>query len=114
MQRRLMGFPCRMSERIIEERRAWWLHGSGNVQGTAHAQGGNTSRFDVPGKQSDGLMADGSYRDEQHSIDVLSQEPLQELRCQFFLDPPCRVDATHKGISVGCQGTDHAFMHQTS
>ena len=76
-----MGLPCRMPERIIEERRAWWMHGSGDVQGTAHAQRRDASGFNMPGDQSDGLMADGSDRDKQHSIDVLSQEPLQELRC---------------------------------
>ena len=109
-----MGFPCRMPERIIEERRSWWMHGSGNVQGATHAQGCNTRRFDVPGDQSNGLMADGSYRDEQHSIDVLSQKMLQELRCQFFLDPPRRVNTPHKGIGVGCQGANDALTHQTS
>ena len=71
-----MRFPCRMSERIIEKRCPWWVHGPGDVQGTAHTQGRYASRFNVPGKQSNGLMADGSYRDEQHSIDVLSQETL--------------------------------------
>ena len=109
-----MGLPCGMPERIIEERRARWMHGSGNVQGATHAQGCNTRCFDVPGDQSDGLMADGSYRDEQHSIDVLSQKMFQELRCQFFLDPPCRVNTTHKGIGVGCQGANDAFTYQTS
>ena len=109
-----MGFSCRVPQRIIEKRRPWWVHGPGDIQGAAHAQGRNTSRFDVPGKQSNGLMADGSHRDEQHSINVFSQEAFEELRRQFFLDTPGRVDAAHKGIGIGCQSADHAFTQQAS
>jgi hypothetical protein len=83
-----MGLPSRVSQRIIEKRRPWRVHGSGDIQGAAHTQGRNASRFDVPGDQSDGLMADGSHRDEQHSLNVFSQETFEELRCQFFLDTP--------------------------
>jgi hypothetical protein len=109
-----MRFPGRVSQRIIEKRRPWWVHGAGNIQGAAHTQGRNASRFDVPGDQSDGLMADGSHRDEQHSINVFSQKALEELWRQFFLDTPGRVDAAHEGIGIGCQSADHAFTHQAS
>jgi len=83
-----MRSPCRVSQRVIEKCRPWWVHGPGDIQGTAHAQGRNASRFDVPGEQSDGLMADGSHRDEQHGINVFSQEAFEELRRQFFLHTP--------------------------
>ena len=109
-----MRLPCCVSEWIIEKRRPWWVHGPSDIQGTTHAQGRNASRFDVPGDQSDGLMADRSYRDEQHGINVFSQETLEELWRQFFLDTSGRVDAAHEGIGVGCQSADHAFTHQTS
>ena len=109
-----MGFTGRVSQRIIEKRRPWWVHGPGDIQGAAHTQGRNASRFDVPGDQSDGLMADGSDRDEQHGIDVFSQEALEELRRQLLLDTPGRVDAAHEGIGVGCQSADDALTHQTS
>ena len=109
-----MGFPCRVPQRIIEKRRPWWVHGLGDIQGAAHAQGRNASRFDVPGDQSDGLMADGSHWNEQHRIDVFSQETFEELWRQFFLDPPGRVDAAHEGVGIGCQSADHAFTHQAS
>ena len=109
-----MGFPRRVSQRIIKKCRPWWVHGPGDVQGAAHTQGRNASRLDVPGDQSDGLMADGSHRDEQHDINVFSQETCEELWRQFLLDTPGRVDAAHEGIGVGCQSADHAFTHQTS
>ena len=109
-----MGLPCRVPQRVIEKRRPGWVHGPGDIQGAAHTQGRNASRFDVPGDQSDGLMADGSDRDEQHGIDVFGQQALQELRRQFLLDTPGRVDAAHEGVGVGCQSADHAFTHQAS
>ena len=74
-----MGFPGRVPQRIIEKHRPWWVHGPGDIQGAAHTQGRNTSRFDVPGDQSDGLMADGSHWDEQYGINVFSQETFEEL-----------------------------------
>ena len=114
MQCWFMVFPCRMSQWIVEKRCPWWVHGPGDIQGAAHTQGCNASRLDMPGDQSDGLMADGSHRDEQHSIDVFSQETLEELWCQLLLDTPGRVDAAHAGIGVGCQSADHAFTHQAS
>ena len=83
-----MGFPCRVSQRIIEKRCPWWVHGPGDIQGAAHTQGRNTSRFDAPGDQSDGLMTDGSYWDEQHCLNVFSQETFEELWRQFLLDTP--------------------------
>lgn len=114
MQRWFMGFPCRVSQRIVEKRCPWWVHGPGDIQSAAHAQGRNASRLDMAGDQSDGLMADGSHWNEQHGIDVFSQERFEELRRQFVLDTPSRVDAAHEGIGVGCQSADHAFAHQTS
>ena len=83
-----MGFPCRVSQRIIEKRRPWWIHGPGDIQSAAHTQGRNASRFDAPGDQSDGLMADGSHWDEQHSLNVFSQETFEEVWRQFLLDTP--------------------------
>ena len=109
-----MGFSCRVAQWIIEKRRPWWVHGPGDIQGAAHTQGRNASRFDVPSDQSNGLMADGSHWDEQHGINVFSQETFEELWCQFLLDTPGRVDATHEGIGVGCQSAEHAFTHQAS
>jgi hypothetical protein len=109
-----MGLPCRMPQRIIEKRRPWRVHSPGDIQGATHTQGRNASRFDVPGDQSDGLMADGSHRNEQDGINVFSQETLEELWRQFLLDTPGRVDAAHEGIGVGCQSADHAFTHQAS
>ena len=106
-----MGFPCRMSQRIIEKRCPRWVHSPGDIQGAAHAQGRNASRFDVPGDQSNGLMADGSHRDEQYCIYVFSQEALKELRRQFCLHTPGRVDAAHESIGIGCQRADHAFTY---
>ena len=106
-----MGFPRGMAERIIEKGRTRWVHGLGDIQGTAHAQRRDASRFDLSGDQSNGLMADGSYRDEQHGIDVFSQETCCELRRQFLLDPPGGVNAAHEGIGVGCQSADHPFTH---
>jgi hypothetical protein len=114
LQRWCMWFPCRVSQWIVEKCCPWRVHGPGDIQGAAHTQGRNASRLDVPGDQSDGLMADGSHWDEQHSIDVFSQETLEELRCQFLLDTLGRVDAAHEGIGVGCQSADHAFAHQAS
>jgi hypothetical protein len=109
-----MGLPGRMPQWIIEKRRPWWVHGPGDIQGAAHTQGRNASRFDVPREQSDGLMADGSDRDEQYGIDVFSQEAFEELWHQFFPDTPGRVDAAHEGIGVSCQSANHAFTHQAS
>ena len=59
-----MRLPCGVPQRIIEKRRPWWIHSPGDIQGAAHTQGRNASRFDVPGNQSDGLMTHRSYRDE--------------------------------------------------
>jgi hypothetical protein len=103
-----------VAQRIIEESRPWRVYSSGDIQGAAHTQGRNASRFDVPGDQSDGLMADGSHRDEQHSINTFSHETFKELRRQFFLNTPGRVDTAHEGIGVSCQSADHAFTHQAS
>lgn len=103
-----------MPQRIIEKRCAWRMHGLRNVQGAAHAQRRDASRFDLSGDQSDGLMTDGSYRDEQHGVNVFSQEMRCELRRQFLLDTPGRVDAAHEGIGVGCQSADHPFTHQST
>ena len=83
-----MGLPCRVPQRIIEKCRSWRVHSLGDIQGAAHTQGRNASCFDVPGDQSDGLMADGSHRDEQNSINVFSQETFEELWRQFLLDTP--------------------------
>jgi len=109
-----MGFPRRVSQRIIEKRRPWWVHGPGNIQGAAHTQGRNACRLDVPGDQSDGLMADRSHWHEQHGLNVFGQETLKELWRQFVLDTPGRVDTAHESIGVGCQSADHAFTHQAS
>ena len=109
-----MGLPRGMSERIIEKCRAWWVHGPRNIQSAAHAQRRDTSRFNLPGDQSNGLMANGSYRDEQHGIDVFSQEMCGKLRRQFLLDTPGRVDAAHEGIGVGCQRADHPSTHHAT
>jgi len=109
-----MGFPRGMAERIIEKCRTWWVHSLRNIQGTAHAQRRDTSHFDLPGDQSDGLMADGSHRDEQHGVNVFSQEMCCKLRRQFLLDTPGGVDAAHEGIGVGRQRTDHPFTHQAT
>ena len=109
-----MGLPCRVPQRIVEKRRPWRVHGPGDIQSATHTQGRNASRFDVPGDQSDGLMADGSHRDEQHDINVFSQKTFEELWCQFLLDTPGRVDAAHEGIGVGCQSANHTFTHQAS
>src|SRR5215470_14791826 len=109
-----MGFPRRVSQRIIEKRRPWWVHSPGNIQSAAHTQGRNASRLDVPGDQSDGLMADRSHWYEQHGLNVFGQETLKELRRQFVLDTPSRVDTAHKSIGVSRQSADHAFTHQAS
>ena len=109
-----MGFAGGMPERIIEKRRAWWAHGLRNVQGAAHAQRRDAGGFNVPGDQSNGLMADGSHRDEQHCVDVFSQEALGELRRQFLAHPPRRVDATHEGVGMGGQRAKRSFTHQTT
>jgi len=94
-------FAGGMPEWIIEKRRAWWVYSLRNVQGAAHAQRRDASGFDVPGKQSDGLMADGSHGDEQHRVDLCSQEALGELRCQCLTHTPRRVDAAHEGVGMG-------------
>ena len=109
-----MGFPRGMAERIIEKCRTRWVHGLRNIQGAAHAQRRDASRFDLPGDQSNGLMTDRSYRDEQHGIDVFSQEMRCKLWRQFLVDAPGGVDATHEGIGVGCQRADYPCTHQAT
>jgi hypothetical protein len=81
LQGRVVWFAGGMPEWIIEKRRTWRVHSPCNVQGAAHTQRRDASGFDVPGDQSDGLMADGSHGDAQHRVDLFSQEALGELWC---------------------------------
>ena len=114
MQGGLVGFPRRMSQWIIEKRRAWRVHRPCNVEGAAHAQGRDAGGFDVPGEQSNGLMADGSHGHEQDGIDMVGQEALGESWGEFLTHAPRRVDAAHERIGMGGQRTDDPFTHQTT
>jgi len=109
-----VGFPGRMPQWIIEKRRAWRVHGPRNIEGAAHAQGRDAGRFDVPGEQSNGLMADGSHGHEQDGMDMFGQEALGESWCEFFTHAPRRVDAAHKGVGMGGQSADDPGAHQTT
>jgi hypothetical protein len=47
------------------------MHRLHNVQRTSHTKTGNTSRFQLPGKQSDGLVTHRSNRHEHRHIDLI-------------------------------------------
>jgi hypothetical protein len=62
-----------VAERIVEESRPWRIDSLGNIQGTGHAQGGDTSGFSMTGNQSDGLVTHRSDRHQQECLNLFRQ-----------------------------------------
>ena len=106
-------FPGGVTERKIKKRGAGRMHGHENINRAAHAQGGNSSSFNLAGDQSHGLMTDWSYRHQQSEVSLLRQESLDELRSQLLGDTPVRIDSAHEGKCIGSERTENAFLHQT-
>ena len=101
LQGRCVWFSCGVPQGVIEKRGPRRIDSPGNVESTGHTQGGNTGGFDLPCNQPDGLMTDWSHRDKQHGVHALVEEAGGQCRGEVFLDPPRRVDATHKGVGLG-------------
>ena len=71
--------PRRMTQRVVQKHGARRASCFDDVERARHAQGRGTVRFEVPGYQTHGLMADGSRRDQQGRIDLLGLKPCDEL-----------------------------------
>ena len=67
--------PRRMTQRVVQKHGARRASRFNDVERARHAQGRGTVRFEVPGYQTHGLMADGSHRDKEHSVDRLRLKP---------------------------------------
>ena len=68
LQGRVTGLTGLVIQWEVQEDRSWWPNRKGDVPGRGHAKRRDPSLLDLAGRQSDGLVADGSDRDEEHSV----------------------------------------------
>ena len=97
--RRLIGPIVRLArsvaQGIVDEGGARRVCGADDVIGARHAEGRQTGRFQVSGNQTNGLVADGSQRDQQGDIDRLLAEGVFERRRQFVAHAALRINSAH-------------------
>ena len=55
-------------------------------------------------------MADRSDRYEEHDVNFVSKDAVHQGRDEFFNDSSSAIDAAHKGVRVGADGSEHVFI----
>ena len=108
----VIRLPRGMPQGKIKEGGSWGIDRLSNIQGAAHTDGGDSLCLGMPSDQSHGLMAYGSDRDKEESIDLVFQQFFGNGRSQILSDFPGRINASHKGVLEGGQFPDKAlFFH---
>lgn len=85
-----------VSERIVDEHRARRFHALRNVTGGGNHDRRDSSRFDNPRDQTDGLVVERSSRNQDHSINAVFKESLRECRRRVCKNSRTSVNPTHE------------------
>ena len=108
----VMGRAEGAAHRMIDKDRPWRQDVADNIDGGARQQRRNALIFDDMGDETDGLVAEGSIRNEQCEIDFRTDQVLRDggrqLGFNFLLAP----DPAHDRDMKGRQSTDDALPHQ--
>ena len=77
----ISGAPCGLAEGVIQVQCPWGTHRLRNRASTGQAQGGNPCRLESACDQSNGLMTDGSDRNQQGKVDFVFLQFGDHRRC---------------------------------
>ena len=89
----LIGRAGLMTQGKIDEHRARRFYRPGDVERRRHAERGNSRFFDRACYQPNGLMANGSCRDEEEGVGVGAFEFADNLGSEFIADFARRINS---------------------
>src|SRR5262245_45437935 len=99
---------------VIDKNRPWRRDFKHDVQSRSNNQSRDVTAFDDMGDETDGLMAEGSIRDEQSQINGRLLQLPSYRRGQFVFDLVMLPDAAHKRNVIGRQASHDLLFNQTS
>ena len=82
-----------------------------DIKCTANNDGHDAICLESPRRQTDGLMADGSYRDQQGNIDIVLDAGFGDARCILLASYPMAVLGWDE-MESGCETANTTFFHQ--
>jgi hypothetical protein len=87
-------------------------HRARDGEGARHTERGNSGFFELPGDQSDRLMADGSDGNQQRDIGPLVDNAFHQGGREFLAYLARRVDSTHKREGLGGHGSEASLVDE--
>ena len=108
----ISGAPCGLAEGVIQVQCPWGTHRLRNRASTGQAQGGNSLGLKGACDQSNGLMTDGSDRNQQGQVDFVFFQFGDQGRRQRVAHFAAGVDPAHKRQRIGCKGAKAAVIDQ--